>query len=516
MHPDVTAATDPDRPAVVADDGEVRAFAQLAGAAWRVARVLRDLGLRPGDHVALLLDNRPATLEVLWGAESAGLLYTACPTHLTPDELAYVVDDCDARALVAVADLAPLAEAIVAATPKVEHRLAVGGPVAGHVPLEAATAGVPGEPWEGAVAGAPMLYSSGTTGRPKGVRPAGAGRPLRDPELFTEVTRRVLDVRPGDVYLSPAPLYHAAPLRGCMSFHRLGATVVLLRRFDARTLLELVERHRVTHTQVVPTMLVRLLRLDEDERARFDLSSLRSVVHAGAPCPPEVKRRAIEWLGPIVDEYYGGTEGCGSTWVTSAEWLERPGTVGRATVGTLHVLGPDGEELPAGETGRVFFAGGPAFEYHGDAAKTAQARTAEGWATLGDLGHLDEDGYLFLADRQAHVIITGGVNVYPREAEEVLALHPQVEDVAVVGVPDPEFGERVVAVVQPVEPPADAAAAAALEASILAFCRGRLSKVKCPTAVELRAELPRLETGKLPKRLLGQGSSPMDGARPPA
>ena len=493
---------DPQRVAVVTDDGETRSYAELTAAAWRIARLLRSMGLRPRDHIALCMENGPEMLEVLWGAHVAGLVYTACSTQLTQGELAYVVDDCDAAAFVVSARLAEQAEAIRANTPGVAHRLCVGGAVDGHLPLEDALAGVSDAPFADAVAGAPMLYSSGTTGRPKGVAPAAELRPLHAPELFTEVMRQVLDFRPGDVYLSPAPLYHAAPLRGCMSVHRLGGTVVLMRRFDAEAVLSLVERHRITHGQFVPTMLLRMLRLPEDVRGRYDLSSLRAVVHASAPCPAEVKRRMIDWWGPIIHEYYGATEGCGATWVTSEDWLAHPGTVRRPVVGVVHVLDDDGCELPAGETGTIWFSGGPPFAYHKDPEKTAAAHNSAGWATCGDVGRLDADGYLHLTDRKAHTIITGGVNVYPQEAEDIVATHPLVLDAAVFGVPDEEFGERVIAVVSPAELPRDAAAAASLEATLIAHCRAHLARVKCPRSIDFRAELPRHETGKLHKRLL--------------
>ncbi|MDQ3629709.1 MAG: acyl-CoA synthetase [Actinomycetota bacterium] len=502
MHPHATAATHPERLAIVTDDGETRTYAELAASAWRIARLLRALGLQAGDHVALCMENGPEMLEVLWGAHTAGLLYTACSTQLTPDELAYVVDDCDAKAFVGSASLARGAETIRTTTPKVVHRFCVGGGMAGHVPLEGMLAGVSDAPLEGAVAGADMLYSSGTTGRPKGITPSPERPPLDAPEMFTGVMQQVLGFRRGDVYLSPAPLYHAAPLRGCMSVHRLGGTVVLMRRFDPEAVLALVERHRVTHAQFVPTMFLRMLRLDARARERYDLSSLRSVVHASAPCPAEVKRRMIDWWGPIIHEYYGGTEGCGVTWVTSEEWLAHPGTVGRAVVGVVHVLDEDGAELPAGETGTIWFSDGPPFRYHKDPAKTADAHNAAGWATYGDIGRLEADGYLHLTDRKADTIITGGVNVYPREAEDVLVTHPLVLDAAVFGIPDDEFGERVHAVVQPAELPADPSAAAELEATLIAHCRARLARVKCPRGIEFRAELPRHETGKLHKRLL--------------
>ncbi len=499
MHPQLVANSHPERTAVVMDDGETRTYAALSAACWRIAALFDGLGLRPGDHVALLMTNGPEMLEVLWGAHSAGLLYTACSTELTPGEVAFIVNDCDARVLITSAGLTDVS----GSTPKVRHRFSVGGRIEGHEPLEEAVAKLPATPRDDAVAGASMLYSSGTTGRPKGIRPGDARRPLYASDLITEATRRAWGFEDGDVYLSPSPLYHAAPLWACMSAQRMGGTVVLMRSFDPETTLALIEAHRVTHAQFVPTMFNRLLRLDEDVRAAYDVSSLRSVIHGAAPCPVEIKRAMIEWWGPIIGEYYGATEAVGSTWITSEEWLAHPGSVGRASVGNVHIVDEaTGEELPPGETGTIYFSGGPSFEYHNDAAKTASAYNGEGWATVGDIGRLDEDGYLYLSDRKAHLIITGGVNVYPQETENVLATHPLVLDAAVFGIPDDDFGEQVKAVVAPVELPADDAAATALEATLIAHCRSRLARYKCPRSIDFRAELPRHETGKLYKREL--------------
>jgi acyl-CoA synthetase (AMP-forming)/AMP-acid ligase II len=306
------------------------------------------------------------------------------------------------------------------------------------------------------------------------------------------------------VYLSPAPLYHAAPLRFCMAFHRAGATVVVMEHFDAEQALELIERHRVTHSQWVPTMFIRMLKLPEDVRARYDMSSLEVAIHAAAPCPAAVKEQMIEWWGPILHEYYAGTEGNGFVYTNSQDWLAHRGTVGKALVGEVHILDEEGNELPAGEPGTIYFgatAGTPTFEYHNDPEKTAASRDARGrgWTTLGDVGYLDGDGFLYLTDRKAYMIITGGVNVYPQEAENVLAMHPKVADVAVLGVPNEDFGEEVKAVVEPLSMDD---AGAELERELIAYCREHLADVKCPRSVDFRAELPRHPTGKLYKRLL--------------
>ncbi len=354
--------------------------------------------------------------------------------------------------------------------------------------------------------GREMLYSSGTTGRPKGVRKDLPGTPFGDPSATPVLLARALagqggGVGPGSVYLCPAPLYHSAPLVYSMSMQRLGATVVVMERFDPQRCLELIERHRVTHAQFVPTMFVRMLRLAEDERAGYDLSSLQFAVHAAAPCPVAVKRQMLEWWGPIIHEYYSGTEDIGSTYISPQEWLAHPGSVGRP-LEECHIVGPDGEELPPGEEGVVYFAGGRTFEYHNDPDKTASVTNDRGWRTLGDIGRLDEDGYLYLTDRQAHMIISGGVNIYPQEAENVLAGHPAVADVAVIGVPDAEMGEAVKAVVQLADGAAAGAAGPELAAELLAHCRAELATYKCPKTVDFVDELPRDPNGKLYKRLL--------------
>ena len=500
MHP---GAFDPARPAIVVDgSGETVTFGELDTAATRIARLFADRGLEPGDHVALCLENSARFLELLWGARYAGLLYTACSTRLTSAELAYIVDDCGARAVVMSARFAERAPAVARAATGVEHRFALGGAIEGHERFEEAVAEQSAEPLApGRRAGTDMLYSSGTTGRPKGIRPRDLDATIDEPMLVTGVIENALGFGEGDVYLSPAPLYHAAPLRFCMSVHQLGGTVVLMERFDAAAYLRLVGEHRVTHSQLVPTMFVRLLRVPEPERAAADVSSLRAVVHAAAPCPVAIKQQMIDWWGPIVHEYYASTEGCGLTWVTSPEWLSHPGTVGRALLGLPRIVGDDGTELPAGQDGAVYFSDGPQFEYHNDPEKTAAAYDDRGWATCGDIGHLDEDGFLYLVDRASYTIITGGVNVYPQEAEDVLISHPDVMDAAVFGVPDEEFGERVHAVVQPAAG-LDQVDTEALAAALDAHCREHLADVKCPRGYDFRAELPRHDTGKLYKRKL--------------
>lgn len=491
----------PDAPAItMAGSGEVRTFGELDAGANRVAHLLRDSGCAVGDHVAWVIENRIEFFEIAWGAHYAGLLYTACSTKLTGDELAYILDNCGAKVLFLSARYADRAAAVLANTPGVERYIAIGGPIEGFEDYAAVVGAQPATPLEGdLVAGRDMLYSSGTTGRPKGIRPKELTLALDEaPVVVTPILKGMFGVGPEDVYLSPAPLYHAAPLRFCMAFHQLGAHVVVMERWDEARALELIAEHGVTSAQFVPTMFVRMLRLPEAVRAAADVSTMRLALHAAAPCPVAVKQQMLDWWGPIIHEYYASTEAVGLTWVTPDQWAAKPGTVGKALVGVPHIMGADGTELPAGEDGAVYFDG-PAFGYHGDAAKTAEATNEHGWQTFGDIGHLDADGFLYLTDRASYMIITGGVNVYPQEAEDTLLSHPGVMDAAVFGIPNEEMGEEVKAVVQPVEPPADPAA---FEAELIAYCKERLAGLKCPRSVDFRAELPRTETGKLIKRLL--------------
>jgi acyl-CoA synthetase (AMP-forming)/AMP-acid ligase II len=502
MHPGAIAAQTPDKPAVImADSGRIITYRELDEESNRLAHLLRAHGLRPGDHVAFMLENHPWFLVVAWAAHRAGLYYTAISSRLQTDELAYVVDNCEARVFISSVRLAEVATSITAATPKVGLRLMLDGTAPGFDSYEGAVAVHPATPVGDECQGVDMLYSSGTTGRPKGVKPALSLAPLDQPGALVGLIRALFAPSADSVYLSPAPLYHAAPLRYCMAFQRLGATVVVMERFDPEQALALIERYRVTHSQWVPTMFIKMLKLPEKVRAAYDLSSLECAVHAAAPCPVPVKERMIEWWGPIIHEYYAGTEGNGFLYVGSQDWLTHRGTVGRPLLGTVHICDEEGDEVPAGEQGTVFFSNGPVFEYHDDPEKTKASRDPQGrgWSTLGDIGHVDGEGFLYLTDRRAYMIISGGVNIYPQEAENVLAVHPEVADVAVFGVPDEEMGEQVKAVVQPVDPDR---AGPVLAAELIEYCRSRLAHYKCPKSVDFRAELPRQPTGKLYKRLL--------------
>ena len=499
-YPGAFVAERGDHPAVImAGTGETITYRELDDEANRLARVFSDAGLRPGDHVAFCLENHPRFLPIAWGAHYAGLYYTAISSRLGPEEAAYIVEDCGARAWIASPHTSGIAAGILASTPSVELRLAVGGHVDGHDSYEAALAGADPTPLTDRVEGMDMLYSSGTTGRPKGVKVPLPDAPLGTPNaLFTLVTL-LFGAGPDTRYLSPAPLYHAAPLRFSMTVQRAGGTVVVMDHFDPEASLDAIERYRITFTQMVPTMFIRLLKLPDEVRERADVSSLTHVVHAAAPCPEPVKRQMIEWFGPVIHEYYAGTEGNGFCYANSEDWLAHPGTVGRSLLGAIHVCDDDGNELPAGENGTIYFESAAAFSYHNDPEKTAGSYHHEGWSTLGDVGRVDDDGFLYLSDRKAYMIIRGGVNVYPQEAENLLCMHPKVADAAVFGIPDEDLGEEVHAVVQLAD---GVVPSAEIEAELTRYCRDHLAGMKCPKRIDFRDELPRHPTGKLYKRLL--------------
>ncbi|MDB5374677.1 MAG: acyl-CoA synthetase [Belnapia sp.] len=483
--------------AVFPDCGAVLTYGGLYARARQAAHWLIGLGLEPGDGIAMLLDNRPEFLELAEAARLAGLYFTPLSIHLRPHEVAYVLADSGARLLVASPELAGLATALVAEGALGDRlRFALGAGLPGYASYEAALAAQDAAaPLPDRPLGREFLYSSGTTGLPKGIR-----RPLvpfadRDAPMWDMTWKSLYGFDTATMYLSPAPLYHAAPIGYVGRTLLEGGTAVILRKFDAAQCLAVIESHRITHSQWVPTMFVRLLALPDAVRQAHDLSSHRCAIHAAAPCPVPVKRAMIDWWGPILWEYYAGSEGVGTTVIDSADWLRKPRSVGRPVNGVrVHVTGEDGAELPPGETGTIRFEGGPRFAYHNAPEKTAACFDERGWATLGDLGWLDEDGYLFLSDRRADLILAGGVNLYPAEVEAVLVQHPAVAEVAVVGVPHPEMGEQVHAVIV-ARAPVDAAA-------LEAWCRERLAGLKRPKSFEFVTELPRSEAGKLLRRIL--------------
>jgi acyl-CoA synthetase (AMP-forming)/AMP-acid ligase II len=500
MYPAAHAQTHPNKPAyIMASTGEVVTYRQLNERSNRCAHLFAALGLRPGDGIALCLENHPRWFEITWAAQRSGLYYTPISSRLLAPEVAYIVNDCGATVLLTSLSKSDVAQALTGRLPRVHTSLMLDGTVPGYTSYEAAVAPYAAEPLPVEREGQDMLYSSGTTGRPKGVKVPLPAQPAGTPPPWLELLTRFCAMTAATVYLSPAPLYHAAPLRFCMGVHRLGGTTVIMERFDALEALRVIEQYRVTHSQWVPTMFVRMLRLADEARCRYDLSSQQVAIHAAAPCPIPVKEQMLAWWGPILHEYYGGTEGNGITTILPEEWLAHKGSVGRAVLGELHIVDAAGNEVPPGTVGLIYFAGGPRFAYHNDPEKTASAYNAYGWSTLGDIGYMDQEGYLYLTDRQADMIIAGGVNLYPQEVENLLITHPKVADVAVFGVPNPDLGEEVKAVVQPVEM-TDAGPALAQE--LLSFCQQHLARFKCPRSIDFEAELPRHPTGKLYKRLL--------------
>jgi fatty-acyl-CoA synthase len=499
MHPSIIAKDHPDRKAVImGNSGESFTFAELDAASNRFAQLFRAHGLASEDTVAILLENHPQYFNVVWGAQRSGLIYVAISNRLTPAEASYILSDSGAKLLITSSALQATADALRTTNPEVPQ-LIFGA--TDERALEPALAEMPAVPIADERPGTDMLYSSGTTGRPKGVRlpmpPAEEG--LAAGGGLAGLASMAFGFTPGCVYLSPAPLYHAAPLRWCMSVHRLGGTVVVMEKFDPERALQLIEQHKITVSQWVPTHFVRMLKLPEDVRSKYDLSSLTSAVHAAAPCPIPVKEAMIAWWGPIIHEYYAGSEGNGFTLINSENWLTHKGSVGTAVIGQVRICNEDGDEVPVGEEGQIYFSDGAPFSYHNDPEKTAGAANKHGWTSLGDVGKLDADGFLYLTDRKSFMIISGGVNIYPQEIENRLITHPKVADAAVIGAPDPEMGERVVAVVQPLDM---ANANDEFVAELTAFLREELSGVKIPRQIDFREELPRHPTGKLYKRLL--------------
>lgn len=493
-----TAKTDPDRIAVVSESGESTTYAELAERASRLAGALRQHGLRVGDVVAVLVENHPSYFEMIWACRLAGLYYVTLNTHLVAGEVAYVVNDSGARAVLASRRVPVAADLTAELAPDVQLWIIRHGSLPGWEDYDAFLADAPHYEADTALEGGLLQYSSGTTGKPKGIKRPLLPAPATAAEDGFTMLPALIGATGDSTYLCPAPMYHTAPQVWTMALLRMGATIVLMERFDAARTLELVERHRVTHGQFVPTMFNRMLKLSDQDRLRHDISSLQGVVHAAAPCSIDTKRRMIDWWGPIVHEYWSSSEGAGFTYINSADWLAHPGSVGLPLLGPLHVCDSRGVELPAGEVG-VIWAEGTDFSYLNDPGKDAETTHENGWRSVGDMGCLDEDGYLYLTDRASFMVISGGVNIYPQEAEDALICHPKVLDVAVIGLPDDDLGEIVVAVVQPVDP---AVSSPEFAAELTAWCEARLARYKCPRRVLFAETLPRSDTGKLYKRQL--------------
>lgn len=514
MYPGKWALTHPEKPAVInSATGEILTFRELDDRSKQLAHMLRDRGLHAGQHIAIFMENNLRFFEVVWAALRSGLYLTPINSHLTGSEAGYILQDCHAQALITSKAMAPMAEQLKGFDSICHTQLMVNGTVPGFEDYETAIACWPASALADQPAGQFMMYSSGTTGRPKGIMRPLSGMQVDDPESpIGGMQRNLWSFDETSVYLSPAPLYHSAPLGFTTGTIALGGTVVMMPKFDERQALAAIENFRVTHSQWVPTMFTRMLALPEKVRSGFDLSSHTAAVHAAAPCPLGVKQKMFDWWGPILYEYYGGSEQNGLTHCGPEAWLAHPGTVGKPIYGALHICDDEGRELESGKPGLVYFElPERSFSYHGDDTKTrsTQHPLHSNWTTLGDVGYVDDDGYLFLTDRATFMIISGGVNIYPQEVEDQLIMHPAVADVAVIGVPDERMGEAVKAIVQ-LEPHADPEER--LADDLMAYARANLAHYKCPKSVDFMTELPRLPTGKLYKRLLkdrywGKGDS---------
>jgi long-chain acyl-CoA synthetase len=488
------------KPAVILHpSGTVITFEDLEARANRLAHYFRKAGLREGDTVAILMENNEHIHAVMWAARRSGLYYVPINTHLTAPEAAYIIDNSSAKAIIGSAALRKICENLAEHLPNGLPGLRLiasdeeEADLAGWERYPECVADQPDTAIDDEVEGDLLQYSSGTTGRPKGIkRELPHLSPAEVPSMMSALLGFWID--PDAVYLSPAPVYHTAPSVWSMSLQAGGITTVVMEKFDPEGALDAIARYRVTHAQFVPAMFARMLKLPESVRNSYDLSSLKRVIHAAAPCPVEIKKQMMDWWGPIIDEYYSASEALGSTLITAEEWLAHPGSVGKPILGVVHILDEDGNELPPGQAGEIYFEGGYTFEYLNDPEKTAASRDKHGWLTVGDVGYLDDEGYLYLTDRRHHMIISGGVNIYPQETENMLITHPKVLDAAVFGIPDPEMGQSVKAVVQTVDP-ADATDEFADE--LLTWLRDRLSHYKCPRSISFEAQLPRTDTGKL-------------------
>lgn len=493
------ARATPDKPAfIMGASGEVVTFAELDAKANQIAQLLRASGIQTGQHIAMMLKNCREFIEVVFGCSRAGVVFTPISTHLKKEETAYIINNCNARLFIASASLADVATEAAEHAPELLRKFIVGGETAGFEDWQSAVASQPSDEISDQSLGVPMLYSSGTTGKPKGIFRAPQNTDLDAPHPL-KLVGTYYGFSDATVYLSPAPLYHSAPLFYNTLNMTGGGTSVIMERFDPEQALALIERYEVTHSQWVPSMFIRMLKLPEGIRERYDVSSMQRAIHAAAPCPIDIKRQMINWWGPVICEYYSSTEGVGFTLIDSEDWLAHPGSVGRPLTGVPKILDDEMKVLPPGEVGQIYFDEIGRFEYFDEPGKTDEAFDTRGWGTVGDMGYLDADGYLYLTDRKNFMIITGGVNVYPAEIEGLLVTHPQIADAAVFGIPNEEYGEEVKAVVQLLN---HDEAGDALAGDLILWMKERLSSVKVPKSVDFMEQLPRMDNGKLYKRHL--------------
>jgi long-chain acyl-CoA synthetase len=516
MYPGRYASINPDRAAfVMASTGAAVSYREFEERSNRLAHLLRQSGLARLAHYSIFMENNDRYMESCAAGERTGTYYTCVNSFLTAEELAYILTNSRSEVLITSSAKAATAIEAITECPGIRRVLVCGGVPDGCSDprvedFETAVAAMPSTPIDDESLGTPMLYSSGTTGRPKGILRPLPEQPPAEPLPMFHFLSNLWTYREDMIYLSPAPLYHSAPQAAVNLTIRVGGTVVIMERFDPVEYLSLIEHYSVTHSQLVPTMFSRMLKLPPEERTRFDLSSLEFAVHAAAPCPVKVKQEMIEWWGPIIHEYYGATEGLGFASCDSEQWLAHPGTVGKIVLGELHVMDDEMNEVPNGTPGTLWFGSGTEFSYLDDPEKTRESTSPDGtMTTVGDIGYVDDEGYLYLTDRKTFMIISGGVNIYPQEIEDLLITHPLVFDAAVFGVPNEDLGEEVKAVVQPMP---DVTPDETLADTLLAHCREHLSRQKVPRSIDFEAELPRLPTGKLYKRLLrdrywGEGTS---------
>jgi fatty-acyl-CoA synthase len=499
-HPSIYAKTTPDKAAfIMTETGETVTYLQLEEQSNQLAHLFRQLGLQAKDHIAILMENHIRFFPIVWAGMRSGLIITPISTHLLAEEVAYIINNCEAKLFITSKKYSELAIGLKAKAPNVVHHFMIDGVAEGFHSLENQLEDLPTHPIEDEVQGSTMLYSSGTTGLPKGVFTPPHSENIHETNPLLESIGHNFKFGPHVQYLSPAPLYHAAPMAYNMVNSMFGGTSLIMNKFEAAKSLEAIEKYKANYSQWVPIMFVRMLKLPKEDIERYDVSSMLLALHAAAPCPIEVKEKMIDWWGPVLFEYYGASEGNGLTAITSQEWLEHKGSVGKAFVGECFILDDDGNELPRGEIGNVYFKGGQEFKYHNEEEKTTKAYAKNGSSTVGDVGYMDKDGYLYLTDRKNFTIISGGVNIYPQEIENQIINHPKVADVAVFGIPHEEFGQEVKAVVQPKH---WEDAGHDLEDELMAYCRERLAKIKVPRSIDFDEALPRKDNGKLYKRRL--------------